>query len=482
MLIIVGVIYFTPLHYYNVYPKYYTYGLGTNLIFYSFLILFPIWIGRCIYSTRNNKLNSNSSVNNRIYLFLIGSVLVASAGGLTQFVDRSILILTSAHTITLTLIYFTIENPDLRMVDELTKNRKLTEDNFEEKSNFLFKVSQDLKEPLKEIVDMSQEIVNNNNVEENALEINLNSRQLYSYVNSAIDVSQIDIKNLKLFDTIYNSKNFFDEIGSRVKTEIKNSGKDIEFRFDISKTLPRYLSGDNTKLKQIILSILFNSIKHTDNGFVELSVNTIVKYGVCRLMIEISDCGGGMSLDKINRVLNISGELTKSDIDKINSLSIDLSLVHKMIKVLNGNFIVKSEKDLGTSFLVIIDQKIESKKKDDVDSYLKTGNKILLISDDDDLFNKIKNKLSVDVEQSLYLRDALEKLDNKDIKCILIDNKLKEMNGLGVLKKLNTDIPSIIIIGENEKFLGKHFVEDGFNNFIIKEFIDDELSKIDEFM
>ena len=381
------------------------------------------------------------------------------------------------------IMYFTIENPDMKLILELTKNRKLTEDNFEDKSNFLFKISQDLKEPLKEITDLSQGIMKNDNVFDNASLINLNSRQLYSYVNNALDVSQIDVKNLKIFDCVYNSKNFFEEINKRVQVEIKNQNKSIEFRFNVSSSIPLYLSGDNTKLKQIILSILFNSIKHTKKGFVELDVNTIIKYGVCRLLIEVSDCGEGMSLDKINRVLSVNGDLDKNEIDKINSLNIDLPLVHKMIRVLNGNFIIKSEKSQGTSFLVILDQKIEDKNFESLHKESDLSGKLLLISDDDDLSNLIKNKVdSIDVLQSLYLRDALEKIYMRKIKCILVDDKLKEMSAISILKELNTDIPVVIMISEKEKFLGKHYIDDGFKNFIIKEFVDDELSKIKEFI
>ena len=345
------------------------------------------------------------------------------------------------------IMYFTIENPDMKLILELTKNRKLTEDNFEDKSNFLFKISQDLKEPLKEITDLSQGIMKNDNVFDNASLINLNSRQLYSYVNNALDVSQIDVKNLKIFDCVYNSKNFFEEINKRVQVEIKNQNKSIEFRFNVSSSIPLYLSGDNTKLKQIILSILFNSIKHTKKGFVELDVNTIIKYGVCRLLIEVSDCGEGMSLDKINRVLSVNGDLDKNEIDKINSLNIDLPLVHKMIRVLNGNFIIKSEKSQGTSFLVILDQKIEDKNFESLHKESDLSGKLLLISDDDDLSNLIKNKVdSIDVLQSLYLRDALEKIYMRKIKCILVDDKLKEMSAISILKELNTDIPVVIMI------------------------------------
>ena len=130
-------------------------------------------------------------------------------------------------------MYFTIENPDMQMVEELSKNRKLTEQNFSDKTNFLFKISQDLKNPLLEIKEKSNKILENTKEEQTESlikEIENSAKQLYSYVNSAIDVSNIDIKNLKIINDSYNVKNLFHEICLRTKTEIQKSNKKIEFR------------------------------------------------------------------------------------------------------------------------------------------------------------------------------------------------------------------------------------------------------------
>ena len=426
----------------------------------------------------------HNNMRNKKYVPIYLLAVLGSLVLITQIFTNLNYLINPSLILIITLMYFTIENPDMQMVEELNKNRKLTEQNFEEKSNFLFKISQDLKQPLKEITNLSQEIVDNKDIENNAKKINYNSKQLYTYVNSALDVSQMDTKNLKIIESTYIPKNFFEEIKLRMENELKD--KNIEFRTNITKNLPNKLLGDNTKLKQVILSILFDSIRHTKNGFIELNVNTIIKYGVCRLLIEISDCGGGMELDKINNILNVNEELTKEDIDKIDKLGIDLVLAHKIIKVLNGNFIIKSEEGHGTNFLIIIDQEIEKIKTDNkLEKYTKkilNQDKTLLISDDEELTNKITNKLEgIDIAISLYAKDAIEKLKSKKIKCIIIDN-LKDSSAINVLKELNTSIPCIILIDNKEKFLSSHYIEDGFKDFMLKEYIEDEIRKIDKYL
>ena len=157
-IILIGfyITYFTKLHYYNISPKYYTYGLSTDFLVYFTCFLAPLWIYRCI---RVSLAKKSREYNIRIGIILLGIILLGISGAIMQLVDRSILILTSAHTIMLVLIYFTIENPDIQMVEELDKNRKLTEQNFEEKSNFLFKISQDLKKQLLDISKISNNII-----------------------------------------------------------------------------------------------------------------------------------------------------------------------------------------------------------------------------------------------------------------------------------------------------------------------------------
>ena len=438
---------------------------------------------------------NRKNIKNKKYLPLFIFIIIGGITGYIQMTNPSLLLSTAVHSFITFLMYFTIENPDLQMVEELNKNRKLTEQNFEEKTNFLFKISQDLKKPLLDITEISNNIMENtkDEIKEQAKIINNSSKQLYTYVNNALDVSNMDIKNLKIIENTYNTKNFFEEIKLRIKTELKD--KNIEFRYEISKNIPELLRGDKTKLKQVILSVMFDSIKHTKNGFVELNVNSIVKYGICRLMIEISDSGDGMEIDKINNILNTTGDLTKEEIEKIDKLNISLPLSHKIIKTLNGSFIIKSEVNKGSNFLIIIDQKIEQKEKTEsekkIDEYTKkilTNKKILLISLDKTITNKIEkimDEKEITTINSLYGKDSIDKLKKEKYELIIIDDELNNESGLNLLKQIreeNIKLPAIVLLKKEKEFIEKHYIEDGFNDAIIKENIDEQINKLDKYL
>ena len=472
-------IYVSPINFYYDGVVYYTYGSSVN-IDYAISFLYVLIGIICLIWNKEN-------IKNRKYIPIFIFLIMGGITGYIQLLYPSLLLSTGVHTFITFLMYFTIENPDMQMVEELSENKKLTEQNYEEKTKFIFKISQDLKKPLQDITNLSNDIIENpKDIEEKIKTININSKQLYTYVNNALDVSKMDINNLKIVETTYNTKNFFEELKLRIKSEIKNSNKNIEFRYEISNNIPEYLQGDNTKLKQIIMSTIYDSIKYTKEGFIELNINTIIKYGICRLMIDISDSGSGMSIHKINEILNVSEKIDSKEQERIDKLDISLPLAHKIIKSLNGSFIIKSEENKGTNFLIIIDQKISENKKEKtkLEKFAKkiiNEKKILVVTVDNDIINKIQESFGeYEIINSLYGHDAEERLKKEKFELILIDDELKNESGIEVLKliKEKTKKPIIIMIDKNKEFISEHYIEDGFTNYVIKQNIEEELKKI----
>lgn len=478
-IIISLVIIMLPVRIENAGHSLYSYGPSVNLLYTVSGILVVIMLASMFSNTKN--------IRRKEYIPLLVFILFGTIVMIIQHQYPDILLLITCHSIVTALMYFTIENPDMQMVEELSENKKLTEQNYEEKTKFIFKISQDLKKPLQDITSISGKMLEDKKEikEENIKQININSKQLYTYVNNALDVSKMDISNLKIVETTYNTKNFFEELKLRIKSEIKNSNKNIEFRYDISENIPEYLQGDKTKIKQVVLSVIFDSIKYTEEGFIELSINTIIKYGICRLMIDVSDSGKGMSLHKINTILNVSGDIEEQEQERIDKLDISLPLAHKIIKTMNGSFIIKSEENKGTNFLIILDQQVkeENNKKSSLEKYSKkilNEKKILIVSVDNDIVNEIQGLYEdYEIINSLYGKDALERLKKEKFEFILIDDELKNESGLEVLNKIKnvTESPIYIMLNKDKEFIKEHYIEEGFKNYILKENLQEELKK-----
>ena len=396
--------------------------------------------------------------------------------------------------ITCLIMYFTIENPDVQITAELYKNKKLIEKSNQDTSNFLFRMTQDIKKPVKDIIDISlklQEYSNLKEIKEGIKYINNTADELDYLINDALDVSNMTTKRLKIFDARYNPVNIFKEISYRFEKQID---KDIKFNFFISSVIPSYLYGDSIKLKQAVNSILENALKHTESGEINLEVNGIIKYNICRLIITVSDTGSVMSIEEVNNILSLNSDAL-SDIDLRNRDDelLNLKEVKKLVSLLGGNLMVKSEENVGTTVSVVLEQKIVesketiiSKKLESYEQSLYRNKKVMVVDDDAKELSQITTWLEnhdAEVSGSLFGRDVIEKIaNNVKYDLIILDDETSTYSALDVLKELKKNkkfnTPVVVMINDNKEFIKLHYLQDGFADCIMKSKLESEINRI----
>ena len=173
---------------------------------------------------------------------------------------------------------------------------------------------------------------NKDKLKEMAKQVNTSSKELMLLSNNVFDISNMDISNIKLALGFYDVKLLFKEIEKRVQEEIQG---DVELRTNYTDLIDAKLYGDKVKLKQVLISILNNSLKQTKKGFIEIKVNSIVKYDVCRLIISISDSGCGIGVEEVNRILS-ANYMEQEDFKKLDKVDVGIEMANKIIKVLGG--------------------------------------------------------------------------------------------------------------------------------------------------
>jgi len=432
-----------------------------------------------------NKKNLKNKKYIPIYVF-IGALVI---GILIQTNYPGLLIITYIETLTVNIMYHTIENPDIKLLNEVYKNKELVEQTYEDNSNFIFELTQEVRNPIFNISNLCSEIKNEediNIIKEKITSLNNTVRQLDFIVNDVLNVSTLDVQKVKFVDNRYNLKTLYDDVCARVKTNIKNN---IEFRTSIPNNVP-YLYGDSIKLKQILYSLIMNSIKKTEQGFIEFKIDTINKYDVCRVIFTIVDSGSGIAVDKINEVLSVTGDFDQNDIKELENTELNIKLCQKIIKVLGGNLLIKSKVGTGTEVMLVIDQRIHVKKEDtDLIKYensINTNRKVLLVSQDKDVSKNIKRKLidnDINISHLLSGLDAIDKIKSgKKYDFILIEDDMKEMSGYTTLKELKKldkfNIPVIIMLKDNKVSIKDEYIKDGFKDYILLNNISIELDRI----
>ena len=460
-----------PLYFHNTNGIIYSYGPSANLLY----VVIPLYIiSFFLYMVKNLKY-----LRSKEYIPLFVFILIGTVVTIIQKLNPGLLLMTAMETFITMLMYFTIENPDVKMIAELNKNRSLINRTLQEKSNFLFVASNKVTNPLKKIIDITNDTTGTKQeLEEKIKEVNNLSRCLSFTVNNIMNVSTMDSNNIKVYNNSYNPRLLIEKIKLKKEKEVSSN---IDLRFNISNTLPNTLYGDKTLLEIVIESLINNAIKNTKEGFIEITLDVIVKYDMCRIIFVVEDSGCGMSIDKVNYLLTIDEELNEEELKRLDTNDVNINTIKKIIKKMGGYFTLKSEDKKGSEVKFVLDQKIENPIKLNLNS----NNEILVSSNNLELTNKIakilENKDYI-VDNSIYANDIFDKIKSgENYKYIIIDDSIEE-RALPILNKLKNingfKTPVIVILNDDTSFIKKHFLEDGFSDYILKSSMKEDIERI----
>jgi len=459
-----------------------TNGSAMNLLV-SMLGIYVILILLLVFKSliKNIKSSNNKKFIPLFFLALLGILSLV----IRRFAPEILLISLVAAYADL-IMFFTIENPDVKMIYELNRNKKLLESMSEEKSNFLFSMTQDTKKPIDNILEVSKILLDDKNKEDMKTGIKVienNARGLKNIINNVLDISNISSSKLAVSTETYNAISLLNECIKKIEKDVN---KNVTIETKISKNIPDELYGDSVKLKQVIMSILINASKYTKEGYIKVSANEIVKYDVCRLIIEIEDTGCGMSVDKLNELLKTNTDLEDTDLLKLNSLDVDLKLAFKIIRKLGGFINIRSEKEKGSTFTIILDQKIKV-SKDYYSEYIFNKKKVIVVSDKLQTLkdiNTLASKYDIELLTTMHSSDIIERVkDGESFDLILLEDDMKPISGFGTLGKLQEakegfKVPTVIMLNKNKESIKDHYVEDGFSNYIRKQNLEEDFDKV----
>lgn len=451
----------------------YTHGLAVT---YSFLVAGLASIILLALLLPNLRKTSKKKVL-PLFIFLLFCMI----GIAIQRVTPDIMTMCFVESFLCFIMFHTIENPDVMMLNELYENRRIIESSNQDMSNFLFKISQEIRKPVKDLIEISSE-KNTDDMKE----INNISKHLDYLIDDALDLSGLSTKKLKLYNNKYNVRHLFDEIRLKAKNSLNDETK---LDYKVSSNIPEYVYGDGVRLKQILTAIIDNAIEHTEKGYITIEINTIIKYDICRFIIDVTDSGKGMPLDKINEVLNLKELEGETDLDNNTD---NLKVVKVLTNKIGGSFMVRAD-DKGTTVSIIIDQKIVenaeteiSKKLDLYEESLHLNKKIIIVDEDIKELTRISHYLEDKgniVSSSLYANDVIEKINKKyKYDLIILDDETTSYSAYDVLKELKKiekfNTPVVIMLDDNKDFIKLHYLKDGFADVIMKSKLTDELERV----
>lgn len=478
-LIFLIIIIIKPLYYHNINGAIYSYGPSANVMYIVSIVYITVWLIRL--STNIKRIRDKKYLP--IFAFMgLGLVVM-----IIQKQHPELLLMTSMETFIVFLMYHTIENPDMQIIEEVHRAKEISDNANEEKSMFLYNMTNEIRGITKDIdysADNILEEVDNKkvdvlNIGNSAREIKNNTAKFTTMTNEILDISQMD-SNIKIYNDKYNVKIIIKELVQIYKKKAEDKG--ISFRTNIASDIPPYLYGDSMGLKKALSIILDNSVKYTSSGFIDFDVSTIIKRDIARLVITVEDSGSGIKAEDLNKIFNKK----VNDNERLN-IKYNLYNAKRLVILMGGTIIPSSVYGRGTTIKVVLDQKIAD-MDDALDKYESVyDKKSILLVDDNVSSGKIFTKMLKDTNIELSIvtsgKECLDKIRNKDkYDLILLDEDMEPLDGITVMRKLKEirtfNIKTILLTKNNDYEYNDDYLEYGFDGYLLKPIDKDKLFEL----
>lgn len=332
------------------------------------------------------------------------------------------------------------------------------------KSDFLSNMSHEIRTPMNSILGFTELL--NEQIEDKKLKsflqtIKTSGQALLTLINDILDLSKIESGKIELLKTKTNMEKILQESLSIFVIQAEKKG--LNLNLEIDKNLPKSVLIDQVRLKQIMINLIGNAIKFTDEGYIKVSlkVNEVYEH-LSKVDIEISviDTGIGIPLKAQETIFNIFEQQENQDIKKYGGTGLGLAISKKLAILMDGTLEVTSEVGEGSTFYLVLNNlDIASLDNEEVEDDLLTedfskiffNNGVILVVDDIEenrlLVKESFNQSDVLVLEAINGKDAIDIVKSEKIDLILMDIRMPILDGYSATRiiKQDYDIPIIAL-------------------------------------
>ena len=368
----------------------------------------------------------------------------------------------------------------------LTLQKEAAQAASDAKSQFLANVSHEIRTPMNAILGMSELMLSEN--------LNLRHRQymediktsalaLLEIINQILDLSKLQSGKMNLIPVHYDFKAMIDNICSMVRFLIKN--ENVAFKVDMQGDIPKFLYGDNVRLRQILLNLLGNAVKFTRAGF----INLYVLITGTDIHFTIRDTGVGIKKEDIAELFETFKQVDVVKNRDNKGTGLGLAITKTLVEMMNGSIKVESVYGQGSVFRVIIPKVLgDGAQIHSAGSGARVScspdTKILVVDDNTINLNVISGLLQlcgVSAFTALSGRQAIEMVRENKYDLIFMDHMMPEMDGVETLKfirNLGINTPIVALTANAVTSAKEMLLAAGMNDFISKPIVKEELNGI----
>ncbi|MBO5088450.1 MAG: response regulator [Lachnospiraceae bacterium] len=390
----------------------------------------------------------------------------------------------------------------IQLTNELEQAKLAAEQANRAKSDFLAKVSHEIRTPINAILGMDEMILRESqedHVKEYATDIKSSTNNLLNIINDILDASKIESGKMEIVPVKYDMGKILKDLYHMF--DIKARDSKLTLQFDIDSSIPSGYIGDDVRIRQVLSNLLSNAIKYTKEGSVILTIRGRTEDNKAILSFSVKDTGIGIKEEDIDKLFFAYERMDKKQNHYVEGTGLGLNITVQLLKLMGSELQVTSEYGKGSEFFFELEQEITdfSPIKDYKDTKSQTEesgqykenyyapNARILVVDDNAINRKVFMHLLKDtriqIDEAESGQQGITLLEQEHYDIIFLDHMMPEMDGIEALaimreKPFGKDVPIIMltanaIIGAKEQYL-----EQGFDGFLSKPIVLNELHTI----
>lgn len=360
------------------------------------------------------------------------------------------------------------------------------------KSEFLANMSHEIRTPINAILGMNEMILREDispEIQEYARNIQVSGDALLSIINDILDFSKIESGKMELTPVNYDPHKLIEACETLITPRIIN--KNLEFIIKYDPSIPKCLYGDEVRVRQILINLLTNAAKYTEEGTVTLFAEwNKISDDVGYLCFKVKDTGIGIKPENQKALFEAFQRVDEQKNRNIEGTGLGLSITNKLLSLMNGDISVSSEYGKGSEFIVDIPQKIvdgapsgeytkkvNSAKYEYKEAFRAPEAHILAVDDYKMNLTVLKGllkKTEVKLDLAMSGREAIELASKNPYHLILMDHMMPEMDGIETMKIIkstpgpNSRTPVIMLTANAIQGVEEQYLSEGFEGYLTK--------------